>query len=200
MFIIYTPPGGEPEHYDARTLKVSEASIVQRTVDMKWQKILDGLQFDDLESMRAIVWVLKKRSNPSLRFGEFDPGVTEMTTAMDKREVEAYVDNFLTAGSTDPDFTLEVAARILMAQLPSVALDPEHARRTIAEKTAPKAETPSETEGEEKEPPTETAEASDSSPSPTSSAPEASTSGFSPTSSTSHPQESTTSSSTTSTP
>jgi hypothetical protein len=66
LIIVYTPAGGEPEQYDARSLRTSEASIVQRTIDMKWQAILEsGLETDDLDAMRGIVWVLKKRSEPS---------------------------------------------------------------------------------------------------------------------------------------
>ncbi|WP_406365303.1 hypothetical protein [Streptomyces sp. NBC_00645] len=193
MFIIYTPQGCEPQHYDASSLLVSEASIVQRTIDMKWQEILRGLEIDDLEAMRAIVWVIKKRTDLTLRFGDFDPGVTEMTSAMDKKEVDDYVDNFIQAGqagATEAEFTLEIAERILMSRLPDISIDPEYTRRVIAEKTSPKAESPTEGEGSVP-PPEETADGSESSPSLTSTGPEASTSGSSPTSSTSHPQEST---------
>ncbi|WP_392967162.1 hypothetical protein [Streptomyces sp. LN245] len=192
MIIIYTPEGCEPQHYDARSLKVSEASIVQRTVDMKWQEILKGLEVDDLEAMRAIVWVIKKRTDLNLRFGDFDPGVNEMTTAMDNQEVDNYVGAFIAAGMTDPDFTLEIAERILLSKIPDICVDPEHARRVIAEKTSPKAESPSGGEASAMPVAEETADGSESSSRPTSTEPEASTSASSPTSSTSHPQESTT--------
>ena len=180
MIVVYTPAGGEPEHYDASTLRVSEASIVQRTVDMKWQEIIKGLETDDLDAMRGIIWVLKKRTQPSLRFGDFDPGVGEMTTRMDDREVAAYVDNAFRAVADDPDVTPEQVAEVLLAQLPDVAADPERARAYITAK----AQDPKEAEPQGQPAPQETA-TEDPSPSPTSSLPETSTSDSSLTSSTS---------------
>ncbi|MFF8953890.1 hypothetical protein ACF09I_34590 [Streptomyces sp. NPDC014940] len=179
MIVVYTPAGGEPEHYDASTLRVSEASIVQRTVDMKWQEIQKGLEDDDLDAMRGIIWVLKKRTEPALRFGDFDPGVGEMTTVMDDREADAYIDRAFGAVEADPEVNPQDVADVLLSRLPDVTANPARTRARIEDKAkAPKAEpdgqpTPQETalEGQ--------------SPSQTSSSPEPSTSDSSPTSSTS---------------
>jgi hypothetical protein len=187
LIVVYTPGGGEPEHYDASTLRVSEASIVQRTIDMKWQEILKGLEEDDLDAMRGIVWVIKKRSNPSLRLGEFDPGVGEMTSRMDRREVEAYVDSAFATLATDSELTPEMVASILMERLPDIAADPEHARALIEAK----AKGPKESDGETPNEQLEETRPEASSPSPTSSSPEVPTSDSSPTSSTSPQQLST---------
>jgi hypothetical protein len=179
LIIVYTPADGERQEYDATTLKVSEASIVQRTVDMKWQDILVGLERDDLDAMRGIVWAIKKRSQPTLRYGDFDPGVTEMTTRMDKREVERWVDGaFATA---DEELDAETMAKVLLSRMPDVAADPDHARAYIEAKArAPK-------DPESPEPEAVETESEDSSPSPTSSALASTTSDSSPTSSTSPP-------------
>ncbi|MET9957031.1 hypothetical protein ABZ135_36525 [Streptomyces sp. NPDC006339] len=130
MIIVYTPAGGEPEHYDARSLKVSEASIVARTVDQPWHQIRDeGLLHEDLDAMRGIVWVLKKRTQPSLRFGEFDPGVEEMYTRYDKQEIENYVQAAVPlarAEGLDDEQVLES-----LSKLPEAAIDPEHCEATI---------------------------------------------------------------------
>ncbi|MEU9661932.1 hypothetical protein [Streptomyces chartreusis] len=185
MIVVYTPEDGEPEHYDATTLRVSEAAIVQRTVDMKWQEIALGLEQDDLDAMRGIVWVIKKRSQPTLRFGDFDPIITELTTLMDNKEVAAWLDRAWAATEGDPGVTPEKFAEIVLKELPGISADPEYARALIAEKTAaPKEDVP------EPSPPAVTA--GPESPSPTSSTPETSTSGSSPTSSTSHPETLTT--------
>jgi hypothetical protein len=132
LIIVYTPAGGEPEHYDARSLKVSEVSIVSRTIDMKWPEIKEGLSNEDLDAMRGIVWVIKKRSQPSLRFGEFDPGVDDMVTRLDRPEVVAYVTEAVAIASKDPDVTGEQIAHALR-NLPDAALDREHAEATIKE-------------------------------------------------------------------
>ncbi|MEH0423118.1 hypothetical protein [Streptomyces sp. B21-083] len=188
MIIIYTPEGGEPERYDARSLRVSEASIVQRTVGMKWAEVKEGLSDEDQDAMRGVVWVLKKRSNPSLRFGEFDPGIEEMVTRLDTREAADYIDGAFRLVGTEPEMTRESVAHALR-EMPQAADDPEHAERLIAElakdpKDQEDQEVPGEEEdGEPSEPP---------SPSPTSTSPETSTSDSSPTSATSPPPSSTT--------
>lgn len=183
MIIIYTPTGGEPEEYDASTLRVSEVSIVQRTIDMKWAEIKEGLGEEDLDAMRGVAWVIKKRSQPSLRFGDFDPGVTEMVTRFDKQEIRDLVEGTIEAAAADPEVTRDQIAHALR-KLPDAAHDPEYARRLIAERTA---------EDAPKEDPSLQAEATgpEPSPTPTSSAPDSSTSDSSPTSSTSRPQPST---------
>lgn len=188
MIIVYTPEGGEPESYDARSLRVSEASIVQRTVDMKWAEIQAGLHEEDLDAMRGVVWVLKKRSQPSLRFGEFDPGIDEMVTRMDKREVTDYVEGAFGMVDTTPELTREAVAHALR-EIPTAAADPEHAQALIARlaEAVPKDE--DQVTGSP-EPETPSVEAP--SPTPTSSTPEASTSVSSPTPSTSLPEMSTT--------
>lgn len=185
MIVVYTPEGGEPQHYDASTLKVSEASIVQRTVDMKWQDILRGLEEDDLDAMRGIVWVIRKRSEPSLRFGEFDPGVTEMTSRMSNKEMQRYIEASFAAGDDNEDLTREQVAGILRSRVADVAVDPEYAQGLIdklAAEEAPK---------EEPDPEPEVSGDQGSSLSPTSSTPETPTSDSSPTFSTSPQPEST---------
>ncbi|MEU1478882.1 hypothetical protein [Streptomyces sp. NPDC005760] len=193
MIIVYTPAGGEPEHYDASTLKVSEASIVQRTVDMKWQEILEGLGTDDLDAMRGIVWVIKKRSNPTLRFGEFDPGVTEMTSRMTNDEVAAFIEPLFAQGVANPELTTEAVADMLRSRIVEAAVDPEYANDLI-DRLAAAAE-----DGPKDQPQPEASAENGSSPNPTSTSPEPPTSGSSRTSSTSRRRSSTTSSSATST-
>ena len=183
MIIVYTPQGGEREEYDAGTLRVSEASIVSRTVDMKWAEVQAGLGSEDLDAMRGIVWVLKKRARPTLRFSEFDPGINEMVTRLDRTEVRSWVEEAVATAARNPEVTPEDVATAL-EELPGAALDPDYARQVIAELTAaPKAP-------EQPGPPEQPEAAQDPSPSPTSSAPETATSDSSPTSSTSLPQPS----------
>jgi hypothetical protein len=183
---VYTPEGGEPQHYDASTLKVSEASILQRTVDMKWQEILRGLEEDDLDAMRGIVWVIRKRGEPSLRFGDVDPGVTELTSRMSDKEIARYIEASFATGATNGKLTREMVADILRERIADVAIDPEYANRLIdrlAAQEAPKEEAAQAV--------AEAAEGTGSSPSPTSSTPETSTSDSSPPSCTSPQPEST---------
>lgn len=129
MIIVYTPAGGEPQHFDARSLRVSEASIVSRTIDQTWREVEAGLVQEDLDAMRGVAWVIQKRSNPSLRLAEFDPGVDEMVTRYDKTEVDTYVANAVALArqeGADDDTVLRA-----LAKFPAAALDEEYARATI---------------------------------------------------------------------
>lgn len=185
MIIVYTPEGAEPEQYDARTLLASEASIVARTIDKTWPAIKDGLPHDDLDAMRGVVWVLKKRHAPTLRFAEFDPGVEELVSRYDKREVEDWVNNGFAYRATDPNVTVEQVV-IALSEVPEAAADPEHARAYIERCRAEAAE--AEAQGKDQDLAEEAPTAAESAPEQTTSATstsatsEPSTSASSPTS------------------
>lgn len=181
MIIVYTPPGGQPEQYDAKTLKVSEVSIVQRTIDMKWGEIKAGLAEEDLDAMRGIVWVLKKRSHPSLRWSEFDPGIDESVTRMDIDELREYVDDAMKVIADEPDLDWE-QAKAAMGEMADACIDPEFARAHIDAVVAGPKEAPDEQPDPVTPPPAEVSQT------PTSAMPETSTSDSSPISSTSPPQ------------
>ncbi|MFD7185488.1 hypothetical protein ACFV90_36700 [Streptomyces sp. NPDC059904] len=135
MIIVYTPADGEPEQFDANSLKVSEASIVSRAIDMKWAEIKEALANDDIDAMRGVAWVIKKRAQPSLRFGEFDPGVDEMTTRFDKAEATRVIDNAfdMIAEQDDPESD---AVHKALAGLVEACADREHAQSLIDARTA----------------------------------------------------------------
>ncbi|MFG2763154.1 hypothetical protein [Streptomyces rubiginosohelvolus] len=136
MIVVYTPAGGEPEQYDAKSLLTSEASIVARTVDMKWPEIKAGLVDEDLDAMRGVVWVLKKRQQPTLRFGEFDPGVESMVTRYDKDETENWFDGAFHLVGVDPETTAERVAIALHEASPDAVADLEHAKAYIEKRRA----------------------------------------------------------------
>ena len=186
MIIVYTPAGGEPEHFDARSLLVSEVSIVQRTIDLKWPQIKEGIAEDDPEVLRGVAWILKKRHHPNLRFGEFDPGIEELAVRLDKTEVENYVTEAVGIAMSNPEVTGEEIAEALQ-HLPPVAMDPAHAEAFIKELTADPKDSAAQEPPAEPNPPEHEAPG----PSPVSTSSDASTSDSSPTSSTSVPGTST---------
>jgi hypothetical protein len=178
LIIVYTPQGGEPEQYDARTLRVSEASIVSKTVGKPWGEIKAGLATDDLDAMRGIVWALKKRAQPALRFGDVDPGVEEMVVRLDHEEVRNWIASALAVRAQDPEVT-DSDFDAAMAAMLNAAADREHAEQLLAEMVE-------DAKGKEAGP-ARTPEAESSSLTPTSTEPEPATSGSSLTSSTSLP-------------
>lgn len=175
MIIVYTPAGGQPTQYDARTLVASEASIVARTIDQKWPEVKANLVDEDLDAMRAVVWVLRKRTEPTLTYDGYDPGVDELVTRYDKREIENWVTRTFGLLVPGSDMTVEQVAASLR-EVPNAALDPEHARAFIEQCRAEAAG------GKDGTPATAPAPARTKSRSRTSSSSEASTSASSPTS------------------
>jgi hypothetical protein len=167
MIIVYTPQGGEPEQYDARTLRVSEASIVSRTVGKTWGEIKQGLGVEDLDAMRGVVWVIKKRTQPGLRFNDVDPGVEEMVTRLDREEVGNWIAGLLAARAQDPEVT-DADYDAAVASMLAAAADREHAEQLLKELTEEQEQGKAEANPTPADVP--------SSPTPTSTGPAASTS------------------------
>ncbi|SDN17740.1 hypothetical protein [Streptomyces wuyuanensis] len=135
MFIVYGPKGGEPEHFDARTMRVSETSIAQRTIDRKWDDIAQGVRDEDLECLRVVAWIIKKRSVPTLRFGDFDPLIDELYMRLDKDEVVHWIEGAMAIAAASSDSSAD-DIRAALSGLPDAALDREHAERMIEEMLA----------------------------------------------------------------
>ncbi|TXS30725.1 hypothetical protein EAO71_20230 [Streptomyces sp. ms191] len=126
MIVIHRPAEGDEERFDARKIKTSEAQIVSRTTDMSWAQVKAGLLDGDPEAMRAIAWVIKKRTEPTLRYGDFDPEVEELVSRFDAREVADFCEQISKAPGTEEeiDAAYDEAARH--------AADPEAAAEYIA--------------------------------------------------------------------
>lgn len=140
MLIVYSPADGEVERYDIRTLRTSEASIAQKTLGISWAEIQKGIDKDDPEILRGVAYVLKKRSHPTIRYGDFDPVIGELITKLDKKEVTDSVKAAFEIAEADGDVSRETVAAVCQRIVPA-ADDPEHAERLIAEMTeAPKDE------------------------------------------------------------
>ena len=137
MIIIYTPEDGEEQQLNAGRLRTSEIQIAERITGMVWPDIRKGIKDGHVTAIRAVAWVLLKRTRPSLAFEAFDPFEDEFGVRLDQREVEAYAEIFIVDLSDKPD-ELQAA----MAELQEAALDKDHAARTIAEaqEPGPKAE------------------------------------------------------------
>ncbi|WP_406056222.1 hypothetical protein OG462_09065 [Streptomyces sp. NBC_01077] len=179
MLIVYTPAdGGEVERFDHRTVRTSEASIVSRTVDMTWKQVKERLADDDPDAMRGVAWVIKKRSQPTLRYGDFDPMLSELATRLDKKEIEEWAELAVEQLATS-DLTPEQAEAALSV-IVDQADDADHARDTIRRLVA----APKDPAADEPAAPSDPTEES----TPT----EPNTSGSSPTSSTSTETPSTT--------
>ncbi|MFD4934506.1 hypothetical protein [Streptomyces virginiae] len=135
MIILYRPAdGGEEQQFDMRRVRTSEAAIVQKAADMKWGEIKLGVREDDPTSLRGVVWILMKREQPNLRWGDFDPENDELTSRFDAREVAGYVDEIMSLP--------EEKRAGAIAELKAWALDPAEVDVAMAAAAALPKETP----------------------------------------------------------
>ncbi|MFK4100812.1 hypothetical protein ACI2L1_12195 [Streptomyces sp. NPDC019531] len=135
MIIIYEPEGSEPQPFDAGRgkLRASEIQIIERTADARWPDIKEAAAEGSIHAMRVIVWAIRKRSEPTLRFADFDPFEGELRSRLDAREVRAYAEDILKEYGENPD---DLAAAF--DELRDAAYDREDTDAAIADVTAPK--------------------------------------------------------------
>lgn len=133
MIITYTPEGSEPQTFDAARLRASEIQIIERTAEGHWSDIKRAMGNGDINAMRTVAWVIKKRQEPSLRFVQFDPWEGELRVRLDEREVKVYAENIFERYAADPEELAEA-----FEELRESAHDRETAEAAIADVTAPK--------------------------------------------------------------
>jgi hypothetical protein len=135
VIIVFEPEGSEPQPFDAGRgkLRASEIQVIERTADARWPDIKEGVANGDIHAMRVVVWAIRKRTEPTLRFGDFDPFEGELYSRLDAREVRDYAETLFETHQNNPDDLAEA-----FEQLRDVAFDREDADVTIADVTAPK--------------------------------------------------------------
>ncbi|MGJ5826071.1 hypothetical protein [Streptomyces ossamyceticus] len=141
MIIKYTPADGEPQTFDAGRLRASEIQIVERTADRRWAELKDAMGEGDVNAMRVAAWVVMKRTQPSLRFAEFDPWEDEIRALLDERETSAFAEKLYAKYGSDPAELAEA-----FDELRDAAADREACEQAIADVTAPKDPAPAEPE------------------------------------------------------
>jgi len=141
LIIEYTPEGGEPQRLDAGRMRASEIQIIERTADRRWDDIREAMGQGDVNAMRTVAWAIKKRQEPTLRYGDFDPWDDELRVRLDARETRAYAAEIFAKYGSNPDDLAEA-----FNELREVAADREACDAAIADVTAPKDPEPAEPE------------------------------------------------------
>lgn len=139
MILIYSNDGGEPQRFDAGRLRASEIQVIERTADGRWAQIKEAAADGDINAMRVIAWVIKKRTESTLRFADFDPYEGELVARLDDREVRAFAEAIVEKYRVEPEDLAEA-----FAELRDVAANPEKVDAVIAEVTTPKDPAPAE--------------------------------------------------------
>ncbi|MEU6098952.1 hypothetical protein [Streptomyces sp. NPDC047079] len=133
MIIQYTPEGASSQRFDAGRLRASEIQIVERTADGQWPAIRAAMTEGDVNALRVVAWVVKKRAEPALRFSDFDPFEDELRVLLDAKETRAYAERIFEKYGDNPE---DLAAAF--AELRDVSADREACEAAIADVTAPK--------------------------------------------------------------
>jgi hypothetical protein len=133
MIVIYTDPAdGADRHLDADLLTCGEADAVSRAIDLPWSGMGQALRNKSPQAMRGIAWAWLKRETPTLRFSHFDPLLKSLTARFSTEEIPEFLD----VVDRSP-LTTEQRAQA-RAEVIANAMDPDTARKIIAEHDAPK--------------------------------------------------------------
>ena len=133
MIIEYTADGSDPQRFDAGRLRASEIQVIERTADGHWRDIKSAMADGDINALRTVAWVIKKRQEPTLRFSDFDPFEDELRVLLDAREVRGYAEGIVEKYAGQPEDMAEA-----FGELREVAADREACEQAIADATAPK--------------------------------------------------------------
>ncbi|MGW3024835.1 hypothetical protein [Streptomyces sp. NPDC001221] len=137
MIIQYTPEGASSQRLDAGRLRASEIQIIERTADGHWSDIKAAMTQGDVNALRVVAWVVKKRTEPALRFADFDPFEDELRVLLDAKETRAYAERIFEKFGGNPEDLAEA-----FDELRDAAADREACEAAIADVTAPKAPAP----------------------------------------------------------
>lgn len=91
MIIAYSPEGEKPKSWDLREIKLmaTEAEQIERLTDWTWNEASQRLKKGSMISLRAIVYVLAKRDDPTLRYNQFNPPAEALDYWLDASERDA---------------------------------------------------------------------------------------------------------------
>lgn len=111
MIIVYAPEGGETHRWDLKEIRIlaTEAEAVERVTDLEWEAARTKIVKGSMLALRAVAWVLMKRTDPSLRYAQFAPAAAELSYEYSKEERAAIRANV----ETSPDISDEERAAIL---------------------------------------------------------------------------------------
>lgn len=142
MIIVYAPEGGETHRWDLKTVRIlaTEAEAVERVTDLEWEAARAKVVKGSMLALRAVAWVLMKRTDTTLRYGQFAPAASELSYEYDADERAA----IRVAIEEDTDLSDEERASILAsldetdAALDTLAdEDPESVPKASADEASP---------------------------------------------------------------
>ena len=149
MIISYRQDDDTVETVSSEDLSAVESAAIESVTGKDWSDIDSALRAQDPTAMRAILWAFRKRSQPTLRFSEFDVPRwrRRLKARLEYEEILDLVEALRRDAADDEEF------EGLLRHMRALAHRPDDVDKAVAE-TGPKAD---QTVGEQQEPPEESA-------------------------------------------
>lgn len=98
MIITYEQADSTVEQISTSDLSALESADIEEAMDgIAWHRVEDRLRTQDPTAMRAVLWAIRKRTEPTLKFSTFDvPGWRRrLTVRMDRVDIDDFLDSIL---------------------------------------------------------------------------------------------------------
>ncbi|MGW1546609.1 hypothetical protein [Streptomyces sp. NPDC002346] len=98
MIVSYTQTDGSVERVSTDDLSALESAAIEEVMgDTPWRFIEDKLRGQDPTAMRAVLWAFRRRTDPDLKFAEFDvPGWRRRLAArIERSEIDEVLTNLM---------------------------------------------------------------------------------------------------------
>ena len=127
MIIIFHPEGGERRTWNLKELRFmsSEAETVERSTGLEWQQAKARVIKGSMLALRAIVWVLVKREDPTLRYSAFDPAENEIGVDYDAEEWSVIREEITVRPDMDEETRAATLAQLDAEAANAVTSEPE---------------------------------------------------------------------------
>jgi hypothetical protein len=134
VIVSYRQEDGTVEDVSTDDLSAIESSVIESATGMDWDDVDTALRQQAPTAMRAVLWVFRKRQQPTLRFSDFDlPGWKRRTKArLEYAEILDMVEALL----KNPESTDEVV-ETMSGYMRTMAHDPADVDKAFSE-MAPK--------------------------------------------------------------
>lgn len=110
MIVSYRQDDGSLLEVSTDDLSAIESSVIESATGLDWDDVDTALRSQAPTAMRAVLWVFRKRQQPTLRFSDFDlPGWRRRTKA---RLEYAEIFDMVEALVKNPESTDEVVERM----------------------------------------------------------------------------------------
>lgn len=147
MIIVYQPQDGDAHRWDLTEIRIlaTEAEAVERVTDLDWQAARSKVVRGSMLALRAVAWVLLKRTDPSLRYGQFSPAADELSweySRAERAEIRKAVAENADLSEEERTALLaefDEADALLDGEPPADAEDPESVPKASADEASPTA-------------------------------------------------------------